>query len=87
MGKNSIKLITKGDINGFFGVMTDNIATLSLVAMILMGIGIPLSVVSEHIVPEPHLQYYIGDILFMFFGYFLSKKLKRNDICANAGRA
>lgn len=81
-GKNSIKLITAGDINGFFGVMTDNLATLSLVSMILMGFGFPFSVISGYIVPGTAFAVFIGDILFMSFGIWLTKKLNRNDICA-----
>ena len=72
-----------GDMNGFLGLLADNMATLSFIAAILIGVfQFPPEIVFKYIVPGTAFSVFLGDTVFSFIGMSLSKKLKRSDIAA-----
>ena len=72
-----------GDMNGFFGLLADNVATLSFIAAILVGVfRFPPEIVFKRLVPGTAFSVFLGDTVFSFIGMSLSRKLERNDIAA-----
>ncbi|MCR4783067.1 MAG: hypothetical protein K6A35_00920 [bacterium] len=71
-----------GDLNGFFGVMFDNITTLAFLAVILTNIfGMSDSVVYGKIFPGTAFGVLLGDMAFTWLA-FRQAKLQQKDITA-----
>jgi adenine/guanine/hypoxanthine permease len=83
MGDNKIKIISSRDINGFFGLIADNMAIVAFIFVILVvGFKFPAEIVTLRIIPGTALGVLVGDLILTFVGYRLSKKTGRNDITA-----
>ena len=78
-----IKIFSRRDINGFFGLLSDNMAIVAFLVAILVGaFKMPVDIVTLRIVPGTALGVFIGDMIMTFLGYRMSKKLGRGDITA-----
>jgi adenine/guanine/hypoxanthine permease len=72
-----------GDLNGFLGLLADNMATLSFIVGILIGaFQFPAEVVFKYMVPGTAFGVFLGDAAFSLLGRRLQKKHGRDDIAA-----
>jgi AGZA family xanthine/uracil permease-like MFS transporter len=63
-----------GDVNGFLGLMVDNLSVMSFVAIILLGTGYPASIVFGKMFPGTALGVMFGDLVYTWMGYRLAKE-------------
>lgn len=69
---------TIGDINGFFGLMLDNVTVMVLMSMILIfGFGFPKQFIYTHMLPGTALGVLIGDVVYTIMAFKLAKKTRR----------
>ncbi len=66
-----------GDVNAFFGLITDNMTQLVLCVGLLAGFGMPADFVLTRMVPGTALGVLVGDCLYAWMGARLSKRLGR----------
>jgi adenine/guanine/hypoxanthine permease len=72
-----------GDINGFFGLMFDNLTVLSFLAGILIfAFGYPADIVYTRMFPGTAFGVLLGDLVYTWMAFRLSKKTGRGDITA-----
>ena len=70
--------IAPGDLNAFFGLITDNMTQLVVCAGLLTGVfGFPADIVLAHMLPGTALGVLIGDLAYTWMGIRLSRKLGR----------
>ena len=80
---NTYKLFVLGDINGFFGLMFDNMTVLSFLAGILIfGFGYPADIVYKKMFPGTAFGVLFGDLLYSWMAYRLAKKTGNNNVTA-----
>lgn len=66
-----------GDLNAFFGLLTDNLTQLVLLVILLGGFGFPADVVVTHLIPGTALGVLVGDLAYTWMGARLSRRLGR----------
>ena len=72
-----------GDVNGFLGLMVDNLSVLALLAAVLIGgYGIPASIVFGRMFPGTALGVLIGDLLYAWLAWRLARRAGRSDVTA-----
>lgn len=72
-----------GDINGFLGLMFDNMAVLSFFAgALILGFDFPADVVYTRMFPGTTLGVLCGDLLYTWMAFRLAKKTGRRDVTA-----
>ncbi len=72
-----------GDINGFFGLMFDNVTVLSYLAGILIfAFNFPAEIVYGKMLPGTALGVLFGDIVYTVMAFTLAKKLKSSNVTA-----
>ena len=77
------KLMAKGDINAFFGLMLDNVTNLVVLAGILTGIfGYPMEIILTRMIPGTALGVMFGDLIYSWMAYRLARKTGRTNITA-----
>ncbi len=77
------RLIAKGDVNAFFGLMLDNVTNLVVLSGILHGVfGYPLDIILTRMIPGTALGVMFGDLVYTVMAYRLAKKTGRDDITA-----
>ena len=77
------KLLVFGDINGFFGLMFDNIAVLSFLAGILIFVfQFPADIVYKKMFPGTAFGVLFGDLAYTWMAYKLAKKTKNPNVTA-----
>src|SRR6266705_5578240 len=75
--------VVAGDVNGFFGLMFDNITVLSFLAGILVfAFGYPADIVYGRMFPGTAFGVLVGDLVYTWMAFRLSKKTGRNDVTA-----
>ena len=75
--------IVPGDINGFLGLLVDNVAVLALFAGILItGFGVPSEVVLGRMIPGTAIGVLFGDLLYSWLAMRLSARSGRRDVTA-----
>ena len=80
---NGVKILSLRDVNGFFGLIADNMAIIAfLVAILVKVFGFPAEIVYYRIIPGTALGVFVGDIILTVIGYRLTKKTGRTDIAA-----
>lgn len=84
MGKNlKIKLCAKGDIDGFFGLFTNNLTNLLVMAGLLnLSIGLPAALVYGKILPAVGLSIFLASLFYTYMAYKLAKEEQRFDVTA-----
>ncbi|MCR6663526.1 MAG: hypothetical protein NVV60_10395 [Luteimonas sp.] len=72
-----------GDINGFFGLVIDNLSILGFIAMALIGIfGFPADVVFGRMFPGTALGVLLGNLAYTWMGRRLAARTGRDDVTA-----
>lgn len=72
-----------GDINGFFGLMFDNMAVLSFLAgTLILGFNFPAEIVYTRMFPGTTLGVLAGDLAYTWMAYRLAKRTGRRDVTA-----
>lgn len=77
------KWFTAGDINGFFGLMVDNVGVMGFLAVVLVSIfGFPADLIFTKMVPGTAFGVMFGDLVYTWMAFRLAKKTGRSDITA-----
>jgi AGZA family xanthine/uracil permease-like MFS transporter len=72
-----------GDINGFFGLMFDNMTVLSFLAGILIvAFGFPAEIVYKRMFPGTALGVLFGDLIYSWMAFRLAKKTGNANVTA-----
>ncbi|WP_411821491.1 NCS2 family permease [Leptospira sp. 'Mane'] len=75
--------ITRGDIDGFFGLMVDNLIQLLILTGLCIGLcGFPLDFVTSVVLPGAAISLLIGNLFYSWQAYQLGKKNNRTDVTA-----
>ncbi|MCE1187781.1 MAG: hypothetical protein LWX56_01470 [Ignavibacteria bacterium] len=83
MQKNKYRWFVLGDINGFFGLMFDNLTVLSYLAGILVfGFGYPADIVFTKMFPGTALGVLFGDVVYTIMAFRLAKKTGNPNVTA-----
>ena len=74
---------TTGDINGFCGLMVDNLAVMGFLAAVLIGIyQMPTEVVFGRMFPGTALGVLVGDLLYTWMAVRLARRTGRDTVTA-----
>ena len=77
------KWFAMGDINGFFGLMFDNLTVLSIMASILIfGFGFPAEIVYKKMFPGTAFGVLFGDIIYTIMAFRLAKRTNNPTVTA-----
>jgi adenine/guanine/hypoxanthine permease len=80
-GKASYLRLVPGDVNGFLGLVVDNLSVLALLAAVLIdGFGIPASVVFGRMFPGTALGVLVGDLCYTWLAVRLARRTGRDDV-------
>jgi AGZA family xanthine/uracil permease-like MFS transporter len=72
-----------GDVNGFFGLMFDNVTVLSFLAGILVfGFQFPADIVYTRMFPGTAFGVLFGDLVYTWLAFRLAKSTGRRDVTA-----
>ena len=72
-----------GDINGFFGLVVDNVSILAFIATVLVGVfGMPAEIVYTKMFPGTALGVLVGNLLYTRMAITLAKREGRSDVTA-----
>src|SRR5450631_4636252 len=72
-----------GDVNGFLGLVVDNLSVLALLAAVLIGgFGIPAAIVFGRMFPGTALGVLIGDLAYTWLAVRLGRRTGRSDVTA-----
>ncbi len=72
-----------GDLNGFFGLMFDNLTVLSFLAGILtFGFGFPADIVFTRMIPGTAFGVLFGDLVYTWLAFRLAKKSGNRTVTA-----
>ena len=75
--------VVAGDVNGFFGLMFDNITVLSFLSGILVfAFGYPADIVYGRMFPGTALGVLFGDLVYTWMAFRLARKTGRSDVTA-----
>ena len=77
-----IKGMTRGDIDGFFGLFIDNLLQLLLIQGLCMIAGIPADFVLTRILPAAAISILFGNLYYAWQARQLMKKTGRSDVTA-----
>ncbi|MDX2110162.1 MAG: hypothetical protein SFY80_07980 [Verrucomicrobiota bacterium] len=74
---------TRGDINGFFGLMVDNLAVMAFLATVLVGVfQFPADFIFLKMFPGTALGVLVGDLIYTWMAIRLGKQTGRSDVTA-----
>ena len=72
-----------GDLNGFFGLVVDNLAVMAFLATVLVGLfKFPADIVFTRMFPGTALGVLVGDLIYTWMALRLSKRTGRFDVTA-----
>ncbi|TWI14150.1 hypothetical protein [Aerolutibacter ruishenii] len=72
-----------GDLNGFFGLVVDNLSILGFIAMALVGLfGMPAEVVYGRMFPGTALGVLVGNLIYTVMARRLAARTGRDDVTA-----
>ena len=75
--------LVPGDVNGFLGLVVDNLSVLALLAAVLIGgFGIPAPIVFGRMFPGTALGVLIGDLIYTWLALRLARRTGRDDVTA-----
>jgi len=75
-------LFVLGDLNGFFGLMFDNLTNLSFLAGILISFGYPKYIIFTKMFPGTAIGVLFGDFVYTWLAFRLAKSSGKNDVTA-----
>src|ERR1039458_433938 len=77
------KWFVKEDLNGFFGLMFDNVTVLSFLAGIMIFVfKFPADIVYSKMFPGTALGVLVGDMVYTVMAFRLAKKNKNHNVTA-----
>ena len=80
---NKYSWFSIGDINGFFGLMIDNMTVLSLMSGILIFVfKFPSEIIFHKMIPGTALGVLFGDLVYTWMAINLAKKTGNNNVTA-----
>ncbi len=72
-----------GDINGFFGLMFDNLTVLSFLASILIaGFGFPADIIYQRMFPGTAFGVLVGDLVYTWMAFRLARRTRNPGVTA-----
>ena len=71
-----------GDVNGFFGLMIDNVAVMMILAGSLSAAGFTPDFVLSRMIPGSALGVLIGDLVYTWMAFRLARRTGRSDVTA-----
>ena len=75
--------LVPGDVNGFLGLVVDNLSVLALLAAVLIGgYGVPASIVFGRMFPGTALGVLAGDLIYSWLALRLARRTGRHDVTA-----
>ncbi len=81
--RHHLPWIAPGDINGFFGLVVDNLSILGFIASALIGVfGMPAEVVFGRMFPGTALGVLIGNLIYTVMARRLARRTGRDDVTA-----
>src|SRR5271154_3898320 len=81
--KASYFRLVPGDINGFLGLVVDNLSVLGLLAAVLIGaFGVPADIVFGRMFPGTAMGVLVGDLIYTWLAVRLARRTGRDDITA-----
>ena len=81
--KGSYLSLVAGDVNGFLGLVVDNLSVLGLLAAVLIGgYGVPASIVYGRMFPGTAFGVLVGDLIYTWLAVRLARRTGRVDVTA-----
>ena len=78
-----MKLLVRGDLDGFLGIGLDNVVQLLIaVGLCRLALGFPDALIYQSILPAIALSYLLGNGLYAWQAHRLARKEGRDDACA-----
>src|ERR1700735_2051818 len=75
--------LVPGDVNGFLGLVVDNLSVLGLLAAVLIGVyGVPADIVVGKMFPGTALGVLLGDLAYTSLAVRLARRTGRDDVTA-----
>src|SRR5271166_2072268 len=82
-GPASYWRLVPGDVNGFLGLVVDNLSVLALLAAVLIGgYGVPAAIVFGRMFPGTALGVLLGDLIYTWLAVRLARRTDRSDVTA-----
>jgi len=82
-GQPSFFRLVPGDVNGFLGLVVDNLSVLGLLAAVLIGgYGVPADIVFGKMFPGTALGVLVGDLAYTWLAVRLARRTGRGDVTA-----
>src|SRR5450755_5026271 len=82
-GRASYFRLVPGDVNGFLGLVVDNLSVLGLLAAVLIGgFGLPAPIVFGKMFPGTALGVLVGDLAYTWLAVRLARRTGRGDVTA-----
>jgi AGZA family xanthine/uracil permease-like MFS transporter len=73
-----LRWFVPGDLNGFFGLVVDNVSVMAFLAAVLIGgFGFPADIVFERMFPGTAFGVLFGDVVYTILAARLARKLRR----------
>src|ERR1700742_4379919 len=80
-GQPSFFRLVPGDVNGFLGLVVDNLSVLGLLAAVLIGgYGVPADIVFGKMFPGTALGVLVGDLAYTWLAVRLARRDGRSDV-------
>src|SRR3954469_1497499 len=78
-----MRWISRGDIDGFFGLALDNLVQLLLIdALCRFVLGFPAELVYGRVLPGAAVSILVGNVFYAWQAIQLARKTGRTDVCA-----
>ena len=78
-----IRWITSGDVNGFFGLMVDNLTVMALMAGFLIGIfQFPADIIYTKMLPGTAFGVLFGDLVYTYMAWRIAKRTNNPNVTA-----
>jgi adenine/guanine/hypoxanthine permease len=82
-GEAAFFRLVPGDVNGFLGLVVDNLSVLALLAAVLIGgYGVPADIVFGRMFPGTALGVLVGDLFYTWLAVRLARRSGRDNITA-----
>jgi AGZA family xanthine/uracil permease-like MFS transporter len=78
-----VRWLTRGDVDGFFGLALDNLVQLLLIDALCRGvIGMPASLLYGRVLPGAAVSLLVGNLFYAWQAHRLAAATGRDDVCA-----
>lgn len=80
--RGTVHLWQRSDIDGFFGLFTNNLTNLLVMAGLLLSVGMPVEITFGKILPAVGLSIFASSLIYSMMAYRLAAREERNDVTA-----